>query len=414
MEMLKNYLKIVLRNIKRHKGYSFINIAGLAIGMACTVLILLWVRDELSYDRFHENGDNIYRVVADVSFANNSYHSVIGPPPLAPALKDEFPEIIDSTRFRKCERMVLKYREKVFYEDGIVFADPSFLEIFTFPFIKGNPETALSDPFSLIVTEEMAQKYFGSEEPINKAMSIDGQLIKVTGVIENIPHNSHLQFDFIISIQVLNQLGQNLNNWGNSNCHTYVQLQKNADKQDVDQKIAEFLQIKLNIDPKQVKAKLYLQDLKKIHLNPGIVDQTYAVVGDIKYVYIFSIIAFFILFIACINFMNLSTARSANRAKEVGLRKVVGSNRTQLIKQFFGESILLSSIAYIIAVILVVFLIPAFNRLSGKMLTVDFLNYRFILGSVAVILITGLLAGGYPALYLSSFSPAIVLKGSLK
>jgi len=403
--MFRNYLKVALRNLKRHKIYSLINIFGLSIGMACTILILLWIQNELSYDRFHENVKDIYRVVHE-SLISGGY-SVGTPAPLAASLKNESPDIINTVRFRWHSRKIVKCREKIFYEGRVLSADPSIFEIFSFLLIKGDPKAALLDPYSVVITEATAQKYFGDKDPMGKTLEIDGSLTTVKGIIENIPSNSHIQFNFVTPFQYLEELKPDgIPPWNKSWYTTYVQLQKNVNPLKVSQKIADL--INKNRPSQKTEERLFLQPLIKIHLyNPrgG---------GPIKYIYIYSIIAFFILFIACINFMNLSTARSAHRAKEVGLRKVVGSNRTQLMKQFFGESIFLTFIAAFFAVLLVELFLPAFNRLSGKHLVVHYSDLRLIFGLIAVIILTGILAGTYPAVYLSSFKPAVVLKSAMK
>lgn len=403
--MLRNYLKVALRNLKRHKIYSFINIYGLGIGMACTILILLWVQNELSYDRFHENAEDIYRVVHE-SLISGGY-SAGTPAPLAASLRNESPEIMHTVRLRWHPRKIVKCAEKIFYEGRALSADPSIFEIFTFPLIKGDPKDALLDPQSVVITEAIAQKYFGDEDPMGKILEINGSLTRVKGVIKNIQNNSHIQFNLVTPFQYLEEIKPDgIPPWNKSWYITYVQLQKNANPSKVSQKIADL--INKNRPSQKTEERLFLQSLTEIHLhNPG-------GGGPIKYVYIYSIIAFFILFIACINFMNLSTARSAHRAKEVGLRKVIGSNRVQLMKQFFGESIFLTIIAALFAVVLVELFLPAFNRFSGKHLVVHYSDLRLIFGLFVVIILTGILAGTYPAVYLSSFKPIAVLKSTMK
>ncbi|UCE42563.1 MAG: ABC transporter permease, partial [Candidatus Aminicenantes bacterium] len=268
-DLIWNYFKLASRRIKRHKGFSFINIAGLAIGMACAIIILLWVQNELSYDKFHEKGNSLFRVAAFASFPNRSGHSVIGPPPLAPALKEEFPEIIQSTRVDDCPRLVFKNQDKVFYEQKGLLADPSFLEMFTFPLIQGNPQTALSDPFNIIITENTALKYFGDINPLAKTMLVEGIPVTVTGIMKNIPENSHMQFDFVMPFEIRREMGDNLDYWGNSNTYAYVQLHNQAIPSDVDTKIENYLKDKLATvfrmeNPFDVR--LYLQPITDIHL----------------------------------------------------------------------------------------------------------------------------------------------------
>jgi len=404
--MFKNYLKIALRNIKRHKGYSLINIVGLAVGMACCILILLWVQDELSYDRFHENADDIYRVIQDINFTDHSTTWAITQGPLGPSLKEDYPEIINAVRITG-RGFRLAYNEKS-YDEGVGMADGSIFEMFTFPLVKGDAATALSDPLSIVLTEEMAAKYFGDEDPIGKTIKADNQWdFQVTGVMKNIPSNSHLQFDFLIPFIFGRELNYTVDRWGNSQFRTYVQIQTGIPVQEVIQKISGHLFEKPTIEK---DAKLNLQPLTRIHLYSNYeFDSAH---GDITYVTLFSIVAFFILLIACINFMNLATARSGNRAKEVGMRKVAGAHKTDIIKQFYGESILLAFIALLFAVIFVWLLLPAFNNLAAKELSMNITgNLSILLGLLCIAMLTGIISGSYPALFLSTFQPVMVLKG---
>ena len=410
--MLKNYLKIALRNLKRHKGYSFINIAGLAIGMACCILILLWVQDELSYDRFHENGKDIYRIM---SYGTRYMIEGIDgtPAPLAPAVKEEVPGIVNYARFSDIPKLVFKYGDKVFYETRGLIADPSIFEIFTFPFAQGDPKTALSEPLDIVITETMAKKYFGNENPVGKTMEIEGRLAAVTGVIQDIPHNSHIQFDFLSSYEFIQELTNYGMSWGSFNFVTYLQLEANRDIQEIGKNITA-VAAKNNCPQVKDGVEFRLQPLSAIHLDNRAAFRNYSNVGDRKYVYVFSIIAFFILFIACVNFMNLSTARSTTRAKEVGMRKTVGASRRQLIMQFFGESLFLNSMACVFSLILVSVLLPAFNQVTGKQLKLDLIDVQLVLGLIIIVLLTAVTAGSYPAIYLSSFRPVKVLKGVFK
>jgi len=410
--MVKSYLKIAFRNIRKYKAYSFINIAGLAIGMAVCILILLWIQDELSYDRFHVNSNELYRIVEQQTYAGGQLFPVaVTPAPLAEALKEELPEIVNSMRYATGLRLLVRQRDIRFYEENVVLADPSIFEMFTFPFIKGDPASALNNLGSIVITEEMALKYFGDEDPVGQSFKIENQFdMIVTGVVENVPHNSHLKFDFIVPFLILQTVGQPMDQWDNNAYFTYVQLSENASTNDVDEKIRGT--IKKHV-PESVTT-LHLQALTRIHLHSDYAADMGGH-GDIKYVYIFSIIAAFVLFIACINFINLSTARSGNRAKEVGMRKVSGALRTDIIKQFFGESILMTLIAFLSGLFIVFLFLPAFNNLSGKSLALDITRDITIpLGLLATAIFTGILSGSYPALFLSSFRPVKVLKGMLK
>jgi len=354
--VFKNYLKIALRNIKRHKGLSFINITGLAIGMACCLLITIWVQDELSYDKFHENAENIYRVCM-----NDQNYGVVWPIvsiPVGPALKEEFPEVIDSARVSDFSALVTR-GEKRFDEIG-AYVDPSFFEIFSFPFVKGDPKTALSAPFSMVISQEMAKKFFDGEDFLGKNIKLNNELdFTITGVIRDMPRNSHLNFDFFAPFKIFEQKDRDPTNWGRFQVYTYVMLQDDASFKEFEKKIAGLLQ-EHNV---RSGPRLEPEPLTRIHL--------YAADGggDVRYVYIFSIIAVFILVIACINFMNLTTARSSTRAKEIGMRKVTGAQRADLIKQFMGESVLISLIALYFAVILVILLLPVHSNLADKQLT---------------------------------------------
>ena len=408
--MIKNYLKIVLRNIWRHKGYSFINITGLAIGMACCLLITIWVLDELSYDKFHENSPELFRVEENQHYSGRVFHVTVTPHPLAPALKEEIPEIIDATRYVWAGGLLLRYGEKAFFEDNIRAVDPSFFQMFTFPLIKGDKNTAFDSPYSFVLSEEIAEKYFGEEDPLGKVISVNNQYdFTITGVMKNVPHSSYIQFDMVIPYKFLKKTGKTRDSFGSNSIQTFVQLQKGIPVEQCNEKIFGFIRTRL---PKSV-TDLVLMPYTDMHLheNWGYVKTA----GAIQYVYIFSIIAFFVLFIACINFMNLSTARSANRAKEVGMRKVVGALRRHIIRQFYGESVLFAFIALIFSVIIVTLLLPAFSKLAAKDLSWNVAGVGFILiGLVGITLFTGLIAGSYPALFLSAFQPVKVLKGSLK
>jgi ABC-type antimicrobial peptide transport system permease subunit len=387
--------------MKRHKGYSFINIAGLAIGMAICILILLWVQDELNFDRFHENAENICRVNM-----NDQNYGVVWPIvsiPVGPALKQEFPEVIDSVRVNDFSGLVTREEKK--YDEIGAYVDPSFFEIFSFPFVNGDSKTALSAPSSIVISQEMAHKFFDTEDPLGKILKLNNTLdLTVTGVIKDMPQNSHLHFDFLLPFEIFEKRDREPTHWGRFQIYTYVMLQDDTPFKEFENKIAGLLQ-KHNVGE---GPKLALEPLTRIHL--------YGVDGggDMRYVYVFSIIAVFILVIACINFMNLTTARSSTRAKEVGMRKVTGAQRADLIKQFMGESVLFSLIALALATVLVILILPAFNILANKQLALNPQgNWNSILGFVGIAIFTGLLAGSYPALFLSSFKPVNILTGSL-
>lgn len=414
--MLFNYIKIAFRNMIRNKTYSFINITGLAIGMAACILILLWVQDELSYDKFHENADDIYRIVENQYYSGGEPFPVaVTPGPLAKSLKDEFPEVKNSVRLLAGAGGTLKYGEKIFTEkQNAILTEQTFFEIFSFSFIKGNPETALVEPNSIVLSEKLAEKYFPSEDPLGKILILENKVnLKVTGVIKNIPDNSHLRFDFAVSINVIRTLIEiiDMEGWGNNAFYTYVQLQNGTNYQDVSKKISGT--IKKHAEG--AVSEIFLQPLTKIHLySAGRYTADIDGHGDILYVNLFSIIAIFVLLIACINFMNLATAKSINRAKEIGIRKVVGASRQAIIRQFLGESIIYSLLALLLALVFVELLLPAFTNLTQKDLALNFhANISILLALLLIAVITGIVSGSYPALFLSSFKPATVLKSSL-
>ncbi len=346
--MFKNYLKIALRNIQRHKTFSFINIFGLAVGMACCLLIFLWVQDEFRFDRFHENKNRIHQVYSELKYQDGRTRVFTGSYyPLAKILKDEVPEVFNALRYEEAANIQVKYGEKNSTDNTVGLADPSFFDVFSFPLVRGNIKTALSDLNSIVITERMAQKYFGNEDPMGKILNVHGQAdLKVTGVIEDVPYHSSMQFDCIIPfVWQFGPSGKEPTHWGGNPLSTFILIHENTDLANVSAKINDIFK-KYNPSDK-VQVDFHLHPLTRLHLySPG-------GGGLIRSITIFSIIALFVLIIACINFMNLSTARSATRSNEVGLRKVVGAKKSDLIQQFFGESILLSLITLILAVMLV-------------------------------------------------------------
>jgi putative ABC transport system permease protein len=408
--MLRNYIKVVLRSIRRQAGYSLINIAGLAIGMACCLLITLWVFDELSYDRFHENASRLYRVEENQFYSGRVYHVTVTPYPLAPVLKDEIPEITDATRLVYSGSQLFRYGEKSFYEDRVWAVDPSFLRMFSFPLIKGAPATALSDPLSVVLTEDTARKYFGDDEPLGKVISVNNELeLKVTGIAKSVPLNSSLRFDLLFPYELLRSRGRTNEEFGSNSIGTYVQLKPGASVPAVNEKIRGF--IKKRVEGSVTELELF--PYTKIHLHQYFGYDKSSV--GIRYVYIFSLIAAFVLLIACINFMNLATARSAGRAQEVGLRKVVGALKKHLLVRFYSESMVYALLSLFLALLLVRLVLHWFNALTGKGISFNVLGHGQILWGIAgITLLTALLAGSYPAVFLSSFQPVRVLKGSLK
>ncbi len=407
--MFRNYLVTAFRTIFRQKGYSLINILGLAIGMACTLLILLWVQDELSYDRFHENADRLYRVEEDQYYSGEVYHVTVTPYPSGPVWKEEIPEIEDACRWQWPSGMLFKYGEKSFYERGTVAVDSSFLTMFSIPLLEGDIRTALSDPWSAVLTRETAEKYFGDEDPLGHSLNVNDEYeFTVTGIIQEPPANSIMDFDILVPFEYMKKTGQYQDHWGSNSIRTYVLLDQNAIIDTVNAKLTRVYKQNLT----DGTTDFMVASFPRIHLHShfGYGHSP----GAIVYVYIFSAIALFVLLIACINFMNLTTARSASRAREIGLRKVTGAYRRNIIIQFLGESVILATISLIIALIVVSVVLLPFNRLSGKEFSLDqVFNYRFILGFILITIITGLVAGSYPSLFLSSFKPVTIMKGEL-
>ncbi len=415
--MLKNYFKTAVRSLFRYKEYSLINILGLAIGMACVILILVFVRDELSYDQFHQNKQRIYRInfVATPPHTGAVERRAIGPFRLAQELRPDFPDFEHIIRFAPQGRTLVQYEDKRFYEEALVYVEPDVFDVFSFELLEGDPQTVLSEPFSIVVTPQVAARYFGTAEPVGHVLTFDDNDFMVTGLLKPVPENSQFQMEILASMKTAEQVFSRivLENWGEGSCETFVMLPPGHGPEDYAGRLARFVDSKLP-DWSRFSPRLELQPLTKLYLHSKDIS-TFAPGGDITYVYAFSAIALFILIIACINFMNLATARSTNRAKEVGLRKVVGAFRTQLIGQFLSESIVLALVSLLIAVVLVVLALPAFNQLAGKEISLDVFRHGSLLASLFVItLVVGIAAGSYPALFLSAFRPVAVLSGSLK
>jgi putative ABC transport system permease protein len=422
--MFKNFILTSLRSMLRHKGFSFINIAGLAIGLAACIIILLFIIDELSYDRFHEKSDRIYRITVIGVFGDNDFAMTYTPAPLAKTLLDEFPEVEYVTRMMARSNRLVSFEEKSFIEDHFLYADSSIFDVFTIPFVAGDPKTALNSPNTIVISETMARKYFEDEDPIGKTLRVDdaGQNYMVTGVCQDLPHNSHFRFNMIASMITTDW--SRSPSWFMQNGQTYLTLRENADPDELVAKFPDMIErylgpqlqqfLGVSVQDFEESGQSYgyfLQAITDIHLHSKL-DGEFETNSDIIYVYLFSVIAIFILLIACINFMNLTTAKSALRAKEVGVRKVLGSQRGTLIRQFLGESLVYSILAMIIALIIAEIALPFFNQLTGKYLTLNLTgNWYYLPVFMFFILITSLLAGSYPAFYLSAFQPLHVIKG---
>jgi putative ABC transport system permease protein len=432
--MFSHYSKIAVRNILRNKAYSIINIAGLSVGMACTILILLWVQYEFSFDRFHENRDRIYRLEMkwEWDVGKNRERFPFAQHAAGPALVREYPEAVQSVRFRHSwHRPLVQYKDKKFHETNLIFAENSVFDIFTFPLIKGDPKSALTRPFSIVITDNMAKKYFGDEDPIGKVLNITFHRMtdvfdkfknnldfNVTGVVKNVPTNSHITFNMLISLESLYHFNEKQRErwWGDTNIYTYLLLQENGDVKKLEKKLPALIDKYVGEDLKAAGGSIefFLRPLKRIHLH----SRTHFELsgnGDILVVYSFIIIAVCILLIACINFMNLSSARSANRAKEVGIRKLLGAHRRDLTNQFLGESLIFSLLSLLIAICIVEVLLPPFQSLTGSDLSHNYLTDPWLIfGLLGVVIIVGFIAGSYPALFLASFQPVNILKGRLR
>lgn len=422
--MFQNYLKIALRNLRKHTAYSLINITGLGIGMAACVLILLYVNDELRYDRFQEHADHIYRAGVHGVISGSEFRSATTSAPMAATLMEEMPEVVSATRLWDTGRVLISRDDQRFYEDNFLWADSTVFDVFTLPLVQGDPQTALTQPNSLVLSQTTARKYFGEADPMGQVLRYDGNAdYRVTGVMQDIPRQSHFRADFLASI-VTRERSQSPR-WISNSFLTYMRLHPTATGADVEAKLPNLIekyvvpQIEAAVGQNYedmvaagLKYEFFVQPLVDLYLRAEGVENSLGATSDIRYVYILGAIALVILLIACINFMNLSTARSANRAKEVGLRKVLGSARVQLIRQFLGESVLLSVLGLVVAIVLIHAVLPAFNGLADKSLVLGLAEQGWVYAAlVGIALVAGLLAGLYPAFVLSSFKPVAVLKG---
>jgi putative ABC transport system permease protein len=421
--MFKNYLKTAWRNIRKNKLFSFINILGLSLGIATCFIIMLYVQDELSYDRFNKNADNIARVVFHADINGGKINESVTMPPVAQTIKKDFPEVQDATRIKDVGKPKIIYNNIVYKDDEFALVDLNFFSIFTLPMIEGDAKTALAQPDGIVLTQETAEKYFGKAEPIGKIIEINtdsNRVYKVTGVIKNIPANSHFHFNMFGSMAGSEDAKSD--SWMHGGYHTYLLLKPGSDLKKIEARfpamvkkyMAPQIQQHMGLSLEQFTTKgnslgFALQPLKDIHLNSNTTTE-FEPGGNATYVYIFGGVAIFMLIVACINFINLSTAGASKRAKEVGVRKVAGSGKFQLIGQFLSESILITFFALFIAFALVQLAMPAFNNISGKHLSFD---VKPILAFIGLGLLVVVIAGIYPAFYLSSFKPIAVLKGKL-
>ena len=421
--MLYNYLLVAWRNLVRQPFYSTINVLGLAVGIACFLLIMLFVQHETGFDTYHPNYDRIYRLQFNGKIGDSENEFPLAGPVTGPQMIEDFPEVIDAVRFRDYGRYLITVGEDHYKEDKLIHADPSIFRVFSLPLLAGDTATALEEPNTMIINERTAERYFKGEEAVGQSVKLEnGEQYKVTGVFRNIPDNTHFDFDIIVSMASSKEAQQKV--WLSLNFQTYLLLAEGADPAALEAKFPDMVAKYMGPEIKQYlnatmeeflaggnRLAFYLFPMQDIHLHSHL-DNEFQANGDIKYVYIFTIIGVFILLIACINFMNLATARSAGRAKEVGLRKVMGAYRSNLVRQFLSESLLISLLALVIAIGLLWVSLDAFNALAGKSFRLEELFSPLTLGILAATSITaGLLAGSYPALYLSRFQPALVLKG---
>ncbi|HCL84475.1 MAG TPA: ABC transporter permease [Chitinophagaceae bacterium] len=415
--MIKNLLLIALRNFKKDKWYSLLNVLGLTLGITFSLFLIFYIADELNYDRYHEKADRIYRIVSYIQERDKKTDWTITQLPLAPTLKKDFPEVEESARFLNRERTLFKNGDRNFYETKVYYADSNVFKIFSYRFVEGNAAHALNEPNSIVISRTLAEKYFGKKTPaLGKTLRTVYDLYKVTGVIEDVPKNSHLVFDMLISMSTfLKQNQNNQDNWGSFYIFTYVLMKPGTSREAFEKKLLPMydkymapLFAKYNIT-----MRYGVQPITAIHLHSHL-EREPEELGSMSYIWIFSSVAFFMLLIACINYMNLTTARSARRAKEIGIRKVAGSTRKQLVWQFLSESLLTAFVSLLLSVALVILLLPVFNSLSGKSFTMRTLlqPYNMIL-LLCILLFTGLVGGSYPALYLSRFKPVSILKGAL-
>jgi putative ABC transport system permease protein len=406
--MLKNYFKIAFRNLLRNKAFSVINISGLAIGMASAILILLWIQNEVSYDQFHEKKERIYEAWNRAHFSGKLQCWNTTPKVLARTVERDIPEIEHSVRVNWPSNYLFSIGEKRLTVQGNI-VDSNFLQVFSFPLVQGNPKLALMDMHNIVLTEKLAKKIFANEDPMGKVIKIDNKdNFTVTGIVKDLPNNTRFNFEYLLPWSYLRSQGNDDLNWGNNSTRTYVLLKPNASFASADNKIRK---IKTQYDKTEdPKWEMFLYPISKWRLYSRFKDG-FEDGGRIEFVRMFAIIAVFILLIACINFMNLSTARSEKRAREVGIRKVVGAQKGALVAQFIGESILLAFLAGIIAVGIVQLSLPGFNKLTDKELFIDFSNVKNWLFALGFVVLTGVVAGSYPAFYLSSFQPVRVLKG---
>ncbi len=412
--MLRNFLKIAARNFVKHKLYSLINVFGLGVGITCGILILAYVGYEFSYDGYHKDADRIYRIASKRTSLGTENEFATVPAPTGPTMVADFPEVVDAVRFSPTVRRAFSTGDRVFFQDGVFYADRSVFGVFSFELVKGDPDTALEAPFTMVMTEETARKYFGDEDPLGRTVRWDNRFdYRVTGIVKAPPPNSHFTFTVLASFSTFIQYDPRIGDWGGGAFVTYIELGEKADPRALEGKLDGFTARYLDplVKDTGVALSLYLQPLGSIHLRSRLQGELGAN-GDIRIVGALAAVAVVILLLACVNFMNLATARSAGRAREVGMRKILGAGRRSLALQFLGESYVTSLFAFAVAVLAARLLLPFFNGLAGRAIPASFLGSPTVAGGLAaVFLFVGLVAGSYPALFLSSFEPISVIRG---
>jgi putative ABC transport system permease protein len=408
--MIKNLIKTAVRHILKHFGYSILNILGLTLGVTSALFLIIYIADEISYDRYHEKADRIYRVSSTIKEPDDQFTWIVAQIPFGPQVVKDYPEVQSSVRFLNMPRALYKFEDKEFNEENFYYVDSTLFDIFTYKVIKGEVKSALLSPKKIILTEKIANKYFGKSDPIGKTLTTGTDTYEVTGVIQDVPTNSHFRFD---AVAARNNLPKNIGNWGNFGVFTYLLFPENFDVRAFETKMKGMYDayMKTIFEPLKIDITYHLEPITRIHLyskNSGEPQPT----GSITYVYIFGIVAVFLVLIAAMNYMNLATARSTRRAREVGLRKVVGSRRSPLVFQFLSESIVFTLVSLLISILLIMILLPKFNQLAAKSFNLQILYSPVVmLTLLAVVIIVGIFGGSYPAFFLSRFSPVTVLKG---
>jgi putative ABC transport system permease protein len=405
--MIRNFFRTTFRYIARQKAFTFINITGLAIGLAASLLILLWIQDELSYDRFHINAENIFRVEEDQDYSGDIYHVTVTPQPSGPVWKEKIPEIIEQTRINRLPRILFRHDDVVFFENSVAAVDSGFFSVFTFPLLAGDPSDVLRNPHSIVLTEELAKKYFGDKNPVGQTLTLENrQVFTVTGIMKDLPHNSMFTFDALLPYSFLQEAGLMSNSWGTNSIWTFVLVNKGSDIENVNKKLTEVVREYLP----EGTVEYMLFPLTDIHLHAqfGFTQNN----GPVTVIWIFASIALFIMLIAGINFINLSTAKAATRAREISIKKVTGAGQKTLIVQFMLESLLMVAFSMILSLVIVGLLLNLFNNISGKeFILSDLLKINFIAGVVVTGVLTGIISGIYPAFYMASLKPVAILKG---